>query len=191
MFSLQCLGCACLLIASKFEEVHPPRLEEIIYSTENSFTRRQILSMEKKVLNQLGFRVHSVNAYSFLPRFTRAACSKGREATLVSYLSELMLLDQSFYRYPPSLRAAAALNLARQTCARPSSKQQGVWNSTIEFYTGYSPKALQVCVRNLHRAQVQSSREALEGDKGSVVYLKYSRTNVVELILEEDKLSFD
>lgn len=47
---------------------------------------------------------------------------------LVNYLCELMLLDYHFITYPPSMRAAASLNLARQTLCRADRQvSQHIW----------------------------------------------------------------
>ena len=42
---LQLLGCACLLIASKYEEIHPPTVEELAYISDDTYTNRQILKV--------------------------------------------------------------------------------------------------------------------------------------------------
>ena len=39
---LQLLGCACLLIASKYEEIHPPTVEELAYISDDTYTSAQI-----------------------------------------------------------------------------------------------------------------------------------------------------
>lgn len=52
--SLQCLGAACLFIASKFEEVSPPAITDFVHMADDAFTRRQLLLMEKKIVSKLG-----------------------------------------------------------------------------------------------------------------------------------------
>ena len=39
---LQCLGCAAMLIASKFEEIHPPAAEDFVYISDNTYTKSQV-----------------------------------------------------------------------------------------------------------------------------------------------------
>ena len=150
---LQLLGCACLLIACKFEETICPTPANFTFAADESFTRAELLQMERKVVSSLRFRVHSVNTYSFLNRFTRAAGSLQKETALVHYLCELMLLHYEFLAFSPSMRAAAALNLARQTlCLSPDL----VWTPTIQYYSGYRAKDLERCVRLLHRAHANA-----------------------------------
>lgn len=47
----QLLGTSALFIASKYEEIYPPELAEFVYITDDSFTKAQILVMEKTILN--------------------------------------------------------------------------------------------------------------------------------------------
>lgn len=49
-------------------------------------------------------------------------------------------------QFKPSLRAAAALHLARQTLNRPKHE---VWNNALRHYTGYESRDLEPCVRQL------------------------------------------
>lgn len=54
--NLQLVGVAALLIASKYEELYPPEVQDFVYITDNTYTKEQILTMEKHIL-----KVSSVN----------------------------------------------------------------------------------------------------------------------------------
>lgn len=43
-------GTSALFIASKYEEIYPPDLTEFVYITDDSYTKGQILNMEKLIL---------------------------------------------------------------------------------------------------------------------------------------------
>lgn len=47
--NLQLLGVTCLFIASKFEEIVVPNLEDFVYVAANIFTKGSILRMEQRV----------------------------------------------------------------------------------------------------------------------------------------------
>lgn len=47
----QLLGTSALFIATKYEEIYPPDLADFVYITDDSFTKSQILLMEKTILN--------------------------------------------------------------------------------------------------------------------------------------------
>jgi len=50
---VQLVGITALLIATKYEEIYPPMVKDFIYLTDNTFTRAQILTMEKSILFNL------------------------------------------------------------------------------------------------------------------------------------------
>merc|ERR1719449_359141 len=63
---LQLLGAACLLVASKFEEVQLRACDDFAYMTGDAFTVQQIVQMESVVLSQLGFSCSIVSPFTFL-----------------------------------------------------------------------------------------------------------------------------
>jgi cyclin A len=40
---LQLVGTACMLLASKFEEIYPPEVSEFVYITDDTYTSKQVL----------------------------------------------------------------------------------------------------------------------------------------------------
>ena len=49
------VGVTCLFIASKIEEIYPPKLQEFAYVTDGACTEEDILAMELVVLKQLNW----------------------------------------------------------------------------------------------------------------------------------------
>ena len=43
---LQLVGVTAMLIASKYEEIYPPIVNDFVYITDNAYTREEILQME-------------------------------------------------------------------------------------------------------------------------------------------------
>jgi len=62
----QLVGVTALLIAAKVEEIEPPQLADLVYVTDNSYSKQDILDMEMAVLGTLGFRVAAPTAAHFL-----------------------------------------------------------------------------------------------------------------------------
>ncbi|KAA8521743.1 hypothetical protein F0562_012416 [Nyssa sinensis] len=127
-----------MLIASKYEEICAPRVEEFCFITDNTYTRGEVLKMESQVLNFLGFQLSVPTTKKFLRRFTQAAqfCYKVPSVELeflANYLAELTLVEYSFLRFFPSLVAASAVFLARWTLDQSNHP----WNPTLEHYTSY------------------------------------------------------
>ena len=63
---LHLLGVATLLISTKYEEIYPPDLRDLLAVSENKFTRDQVIQMEKDILLTLDFKVTSPSSYRFL-----------------------------------------------------------------------------------------------------------------------------
>ncbi|KAL1833685.1 hypothetical protein ACET3Z_003336 [Daucus carota] len=148
---LQLLGVACMMIASKYEEICAPQVEEFCYITDNTYFKDEVLEMETTVLNFLKFEMTAPTAKCFLRRFVRVAqaVTEGPAMQLecmTNYLAELTLPQYHMLRYAPSLIAASATFLARYLLF-PSRRP---WNSTLLHYTLYKASDLLECVSALH-----------------------------------------
>ncbi|OIV97955.1 hypothetical protein TanjilG_12712 [Lupinus angustifolius] len=149
---LQLLGVASMMIASKYEEICAPMVEEFCYITDNTYFKEEVLEMESAVLNFLKFEMTAPTIKCFLRRFIRAAQGATEAPSLqleclTNYIAELSLLEYNMLCYAPSLIAASAIFLAKFILF-PSMKP---WNSTLQHYTLYHPSDLCDCVMDLHR----------------------------------------
>ncbi|KAF6167958.1 hypothetical protein GIB67_020528 [Kingdonia uniflora] len=155
---LQLVGITCMLIASKYEEICAPRVEEFCFITDSTYTRVEVLQMESQVLNCLGFQVSVPTIQSFLRRFVRAAQASYKDPSLeleflTNYLAELSLVEYDFLKILPSLIAASAVFLARWTLDQSAHP----WNQTLEYYTCYKASDLKAIVLALQDLQVNTS----------------------------------
>jgi cyclin B len=53
----QLVGVACLWIASKYEEIYPPRMHNYIQVTDSSYSTTELKAMEGKILLALNFNL--------------------------------------------------------------------------------------------------------------------------------------
>ncbi|MCD9637701.1 putative cyclin-A3-1 [Datura stramonium] len=70
---LQLLGVSSMLIASKYEEISPPHVEDFCYITDNTYTTKEVVKMEADVLKCLQFEMGNPTTKTFLRRFTKIA----------------------------------------------------------------------------------------------------------------------
>ncbi|KAL5779368.1 hypothetical protein ACOSQ2_010105 [Xanthoceras sorbifolium] len=171
---LQLLGVACMMIASKYEEICAPQVEEFCYITDNTYFKEEVLEMESAVLNYLKFEMTAPTAKCFLRRFVRAAQGINEVPSmqlecLANYLAELSLLEYSMVCYAPSLIAASAIFLAKYMLL-PSKRP---WSSTLQHYTLYQPSDLIGCVKDLHRLCNSSNSSTLPAIKEKYSQHKY------------------
>ncbi|KAL4130335.1 hypothetical protein PRIC2_006340 [Phytophthora ramorum] len=165
----QLLGCACMMIAAKFEEVHPPNVEEFVYISDQTYTAEEMLDMETQVLNALEYRVASTTCYGFMYRYMKAGCNTDEQRSLVSYLCDFALLSYHMVRFKPSKLVASAVYLARVTTGEAEP-----WTPTLHHVTKYNPSEIQGCVEELHRLHaIESQVVTTQRDKAKAVSEKY------------------
>merc|ERR1719253_1774158 len=70
---LQQVGVTCLFIASKYEEIHPPEIRDLVYITDRSSAREDIIETEIEILNTLGFEISKPTIYHYLLLFAHLA----------------------------------------------------------------------------------------------------------------------
>ncbi len=65
------LGVTAVLISTKYEEIYPPDLKELLNVSENKFTKQEVLKMENLILITLEFNLFYSSSYRFLERFRK------------------------------------------------------------------------------------------------------------------------
>ncbi|PWA43688.1 cyclin A1,1 [Artemisia annua] len=171
---LQLLGVACMMIASKYEEICAPQVEEFCYITDNTYFKDEVLEMESSVLNFLKFEMTAPTVRCFLRRFVRAAQGVNEAPSmhlehLASYIAELSLLEYNMLQYAPSLVAASSIFLARYV----QSPSQKPWDSTLRHYTQYQPSDLSECVKALHALVCECPNSSLPAIREKYSQHKY------------------
>ncbi|RWR81393.1 G2/mitotic-specific cyclin C13-1-like protein [Cinnamomum micranthum f. kanehirae] len=156
---LQLLGVSCMLIASKYEEISPPHVEDFCYITDNTYTREEVTDMEADVLKFLKFEIGNPTIRTFLRRFVHAAQggTKGENLQLeflCNYLAELSLLDYGCVQFLPSEVAASVVFLSRFTI----NPKMHPWSISLQHHTGYAPAQLEKCIHAIH--ELQTSKRA-------------------------------
>ena len=137
---LHILGVTSLLISTKYEEIYPPELKDLLTVSENKFSKAEVLKMEMQILMTLQFDLTSPSAYRFLERYRKVSSIVSNEDKVfffAQYLQEIALLDASLLKYDPSELAASALILASK-----SIKKVNVWNKEMERHTLYTEEHL-------------------------------------------------
>ncbi|TYI21705.1 hypothetical protein ES332_A06G056600v1 [Gossypium tomentosum] len=155
---LQLVGVSCILIASKYEEICAPRVEEFCFITDNTYSSGEVLKMERKILNFLYFQLSVPTTKTFLRRFIQAAQATYKDPCielefLANYLAELSLVEYNFLKFLPSLIAASAVFLARWTL----NQSVHPWDPTLEHYTSYKASELKTTVLALEDLQLNTN----------------------------------
>lgn len=153
---LQLLGSTALFIACKFDERTPPYADDFLYICDDAYKRRELLSMEIKVLKAIGFDLGVPLSYRFLRRYARCGKVSMEDLTLTRYILEMSLMDYELIDSSDSALAASALFLARIIKGEPT------WTPTLKFYSGYNVEDLYHLVHHLHNMISQPPKDHLK-----------------------------
>ena len=129
---LQLLGVTAFLIATKYEEVYPPEIPDLVYICAGSYSKYEILEMEETILKRLDYRITIPSAHAFLVRYLKAAHADKKIVQLSVFILDGTLLSYELLRYLPSQLAAAAVLIARKAAGHNG------WNTTLDKYARYS-----------------------------------------------------
>ena len=99
---LQLVGVSALLIATKYEEIYPPTVKDLVYITDNAYSKTEILSMESDILVAMDFDIQLTSQYRFLERYAKIAKSDAVTFSFAQYFLELGLLDSKMSKFIPS-----------------------------------------------------------------------------------------
>ncbi|CAJ2640925.1 unnamed protein product [Trifolium pratense] len=174
--NLQLLGVSSMLIASKYEEISPPKAVDFRQITDNTYQLKQIIKMEADILKSLNFEMGNPHVYTFLKEFIGFATenqktSKLQMEYLCNYLAELSLLEYECIRFLPSVVAASVIFLARFIIC----PEVYPWTSSLSDCSGYKSDELEECVQILHDLYLSRRAASLKA-----VRQKYKQQKVMD-----------
>lgn len=137
---LHLIGVTSILISTKYEEIYPPEMNELLSVSENKFRKAELLVMEFKMLSALDFDFTQPSIYRFLERFRKISILQSDEQAFffAQYISEICLLDTYLLKYRPSEVAAASLILSGGV----TKNNRMIWNKEMEKITGMKLESL-------------------------------------------------
>ncbi|XP_053704148.1 cyclin-A1-like [Synchiropus splendidus] len=146
---LQLIGTAALLIAAKYEDVFPPKMHDCVYVTDNSYSTRDLVRMERAMLRILGFTLSAPTVHRFLHLYVTVVPVCTTTQYLAQYISELSLMEVDFYvKHSPSLVAVGSYVIANYAI------NSLLWPDELESFTNYSIEAIANCVADLYQVYV-------------------------------------
>ncbi|RQO96857.1 hypothetical protein POPTR_010G173200v4 [Populus trichocarpa] len=165
---LQLVGLTALLLASKYEDFWHPRIKDLISISAESYTRGQMLVMEKFFLKKLKFRLNEPTPYVFMLRFLKAAQTDQKLEHLAFYLIELCLVEYKALKFKPSMLCASAIYVARSTL-----QVSPAWTPLLTRHTHYQVSQIRDCAEMILRFQKAARTSQLR-----VTYEKYMRPDL-------------
>lgn len=148
---LQLVGVTAMFVASKYEEMYVPAIDDFVYMTDNTYTSAEIRAMEINILKTLDFLFCKPFPLHFLRRFSKAGQADPKQHTLAKYFMELSLHCAEFSSFDPSYLAACSL------CLSFKLLKGNDWNRTMEFYSTYKVESLQPGMHKIAKLVIKSS----------------------------------
>ncbi|XP_047449887.1 cyclin N-terminal domain-containing protein 2 [Mugil cephalus] len=135
--NLQLLGMVSLFLAAKKEECLLPEVSGLCNLMDHTYTRHQLLRMERKVLCGLKFDLSYCPPLHFLLLFASIARCSAMVVWMARYLLELSLMEGPCVVFPPVQLAGAALCLARQVLQEPlTTEGEAAWCLVSSIHVG-------------------------------------------------------
>lgn len=171
---LQLVGVSALFVASKYEEIHPPELKDLVYITDSAFLREDILDMEARILRLLEYRVTAPGPQRFLERFQATATLKPNTLHLCYYFLELALVDYKMLRYRASVTAAAAMYLSRKIHRTEES-----WSLQWLQSTNLSENEIKSCAKDLCNLAQNAEKGNLQAVRKKFALERFAEVSTV------------
>ncbi|KAM7413488.1 hypothetical protein PAMA_020736 [Pampus argenteus] len=143
--NLQLLGMVCLFLAAKKEECLLPEVSGLCYLMDHTYTKHQLLRMERKVLCGLKFDLSYCPPLHFLLLLASIARCSAKVVWMARYLLELSLLEGQCVVFLPVQLAGAALCLARQVLQEPlTTEGEAAWCLASSIHVGSETVLLRI-----------------------------------------------
>ena len=168
------MGVTSLLLASKYEEIYPPELHDLVYICDNAYNKKDILKMETAIVNKLEYRITVPSAHAFLVRFLKAVHADKKIVQLSFYILDGTLQNYDLQHYLPSELAAAAVMIARKTVGR------NAWSPTLLKYASYCEEDI-VLVANHVLSKNKSASSELHAVKKKYSSSRFGSVADIEL----------
>ena len=177
---LQLIGITSLFIASKYEEIYAPTIEDFCYITDSTYNREEVLQMERKVLDILSFELTQPTIKTFLTKILEETGATIEVKMLAIFLAELTLTEYKFLCFRPSMIATSTVILSFLTLDKFQNASQ-----VFENWSRYTLYELRSCVELLN--------VVFTSESGPAVREKYAQEKYksVALVAPIQKLSWE
>ncbi|GFS42146.1 hypothetical protein NPIL_141801 [Nephila pilipes] len=148
--NLQLLGATALFVASKMEEIYPPKVEQFAFVTDGACTDSQVLSQELVLIMTLNWNLNPVTVIGWLSVFLQLAHIENGENLIgpekcpkqtvleITRVLDLCILDVDSLKYSYSILAASAVAhfISKETALHVSGL---IWSELLPCVTWMKP----------------------------------------------------
>ncbi|XP_033251712.1 G2/mitotic-specific cyclin-B isoform X2 [Drosophila miranda] len=151
--NLQLVGVTALFIATKYEELYPPAINDFVFITDDTYSAREIRMMELQIFKAIDCNLSRPLPIHFLRRYSKAAGAEDEHHAMSKYFVELASFDYDLASYKPSEIAAASLFLSLHLLNGNYRASTGFndkhWTPTLAYYSRYTATHLRPITRQI------------------------------------------
>lgn len=141
---LQLVGITAIWVAAKYEEMWAPTVQECVSITANTYSRDEVLRMERTVLAALKFKLTVPTCYSLMARLLDVMDADQTMRHCAHFFLEHAVLDYKHLNFLPSQLANASLYLAHLML-----RKQDAWPFVLQHYSKAQLADFRECARSL------------------------------------------
>ena len=167
---LQLVGVVSLLIASKYEDIHPPLVKDLADITDGAYVPNQLITMENQILSCLNFDLFYPTQWHFLECYKKKLNLNGIIFYFAWYLMELGLIDFNLISYKGSVIASTVVMISMKKFKVYEEKE-------FEKVIGYREKDLENCIKDIKYIWKNNKKEK----NLSAVNRKFSHSKYFEV----------
>jgi len=146
---LQCLGAACMFLASKLKENYHISAEQLVMYTDNSITVSELRDMESTILHVLKWDLSAITPNDFVAHIVhRLPLDPASVPNVKKHAQTFIALcaaDCKFMLYPPSMIAAGCIGASIRGLALPCD----AITETLHQVTGIELECLRACQESI------------------------------------------
>ncbi|XP_014276237.1 G2/mitotic-specific cyclin-B [Halyomorpha halys] len=182
---MELIALAAVFIASKYEELVPIELLDLLRMSCCSSSIEEVLDMEMKIARKLQYSFGKPVAAHFVRRYSNVAHATGLEQSCAFYLTDVALMSSKLSLYKPSIIAASALSIA--LFVSNGTVDRSLWNQTLIKYSTYKIKDLEECIKELAECQKKaklSKYQAIEKKYSKVMHFSVTQITGLQIVIE-------
>uniref|UniRef100_A0A1B6CJZ0 Cyclin N-terminal domain-containing protein n=1 Tax=Clastoptera arizonana TaxID=38151 RepID=A0A1B6CJZ0_9HEMI len=183
---LQLVGVTAMFIACKYEETYSPDISDFVYITDSTYSKEQIISMERVIFQKLNFNLGRPSSVQFLRRYSKAGEVTPMHHTFAKYFIDLALLEYNLVHVRPSLIAAVASFISHSIYKCETGPCPEIWTDTLTFYSSYTFKDLQPYIPILAATILKAHKSKLKA-----IPKKFASSEAHKISIRAELLSDD
>lgn len=179
---LQLVGIASFYMCSKYEDVTPPDIKNMVYICDNACNKQEIIDMEWKIMSKFNFNLLLIpNIYTFVSLFNFFGQFDKQCVTCIMYLCNTSVLHTSFLQYKLSEIVASTIAISRIYI---NCDDNDIFPNEFVFCSCYILDDLKKCIKTFY--DFFSDTKNLNSNINQV-YIKYSNIKFDQIAVKFEK----